>query len=454
MNRGSVLLAAIAGAVAVLVPNGLVAQQNDETEPTYHPFEYADALIEAQQPELACGFLELVYGLDTEVVGALSRLATCTLAMGDPQSGMELMSRALALEPDNEILQQQVVALELAVELAELDQAMLELEAGRAALAAARQEARRAEAARDEMLLAPVIVEEPELPGPLASGGLSVSRVYDSNVNGGTYNDRVVGFGLPLIIDPDSKETGGWATRLNADGSVVIPLDWDNALQLDAGLGATVQDQLHQHSMLNVSGSASWIFGTNVTGGQVRAHAELEWVGGLFEQFAAGLGARGHHEIAPATTLVGGIDATHKMTAKLADRGWAVGGHVGLRHDFAQGLSAGVNLSAERVGVHSPVRSYWKIGADTYVSAVLTDRLGLNLNGGIDIVNFDSGLAMFPDDRKDMRYRLGARLNLAVPELAEGASLYLTYDFSHQQSNHDLFDNNRHVVAVGMHYAF
>lgn len=191
-----------------------------------------------------------------------------------------------------------------------------------------------------------------------------------------------------------------------------------------------------------------------MTGGRIRGHANLDWLGGVFDQFNLGVEANAHHQINQTTTLVGGVDLTHRNTAAASDRGWAARGYTGVQHIFAEGLSGGFNIAVERVSVESPIRSHWKFGPEFYVSAALTDRMGLNLSGGVDFVNFDSRLALFPDDRRDIRYRIGARLDVAVPEIAENMSMQLSYDFSHQQSNHDLFDNNRHVVAVGMRYAF
>ena len=121
---------------------------------------------------------------------------------------------------------------------------------------------------------------------------------------------------------------------------------------------------------------------------------------------------------------------------------------------IADGLTLSANLVAERVGVESSARSYWKLGPEVMVSAALTDSLGLSLSGGVDFVGFDDGLAMFTDSRRDVRYRLGAQLELSLSDLAEGLAVQASYNFSHQQSNHDLFDNNRHVVGVGLSYRF
>lgn len=439
------------------------AQDVAEAEPTYTPFEYADTLMLEQEPELACAYLEFIYGTDTEDVGALTRLANCKLALGEPATSQVLIERAMAIEPDNAAIRQQAELIDIAAEVAQLQDTVREIEALQTEVAELKRTRPAApppaRPAPPPVVVEPAVVAEPlvveaDLPGPLASGSVSMSRLYDSNINAGTYHESIVVLGLPMIVDPASKEFGGWATRLNADGSVVVPLDWENGLQINGGLSATLFDQHPDRNRVGISGAASWIIGTTITGGRIRGHADLDWVGGMFEQFNVGVETSGHHQISASTRLVGVVDVTRRNTAAAADRGWAVRPQVGIEHVFADGMTGGINIVAERVSAESAVRSFWSIGPEVFVSAALTDRLGLNLNGGIELVNFDSGLAMFPDSRQDVRYRLGARLELAVPELAENLSLQLRYDFSHQQSNHDLFDTQRHVIAAGLRYNF
>lgn len=445
---------------SLLVTSAALAQDAADEEPVYTPFEYADTLMLDQQPELACAYLEFIYGPDTENVGALGRLATCKLALGEPAVSRSLIDRALAIEPDNAALKQQSALIDMAASVASLQETAAEIAALDAEIAEldrpvpppVRQP--RPAAPPQPLVVAEPVVIEPELPGPLASGSVSMNRHYDSNINGGTYNDTIIGFGLPMIVDPGSKEIGGWGTRLGADGSVIIPLDWENGLQLNGGLTATIFDEHPDRNQFGILGDASWIIGTTATGGRVRGHADLDWVGGLFEQFNVGIEASGHHQVSPATTLVGVVDVTRRNTAEVSDRGWAVGAQAGIEHVFADGLIGGLNILAERVSAESPIRSYWTIGSEAFVSAALTDRLGLRLSGGIELVQFDSGLAMFPGNRQDVRYRLGTQLNLAVPELSESMSVHVRYDFSLQQSNHDIFDTRRHVLAAGLRYAF
>lgn len=443
----------------LLLTSAVRAQDAMNDEPTYSPFEYADTLMLDQQPELACQYLEFIYGVDTDNVGALARLASCKLALGEIDVSRNLMDRALAIEPDNVALQRQSELIDMGAAVSRLWEARAEVDALEAEIAELSQPAPAPPPVREAPPPPPVavaepIIVEPELPGPLASGSVAMTRLYDSNINGGTYNDTIIGFGLPMIVDPGSKEIGDWGTRLNADGSIVIPLDWENGLQLSGAIKATIFDQHSDRNRFGASGDVSWIIGTTVTGGRVRGHVDLDWVGGMFEQFNVGVETSGHHQIGQSARLVGVVDVTRRNTATAADRGWAVRSEAGVEHVFTDGLSGGIKIVAERVGAESPVRSYLSVGPEMFISAALTDRLGLNLSGGLDLVNFDSGLVMFPDDRRDLRYRLGAQLTLAVPELAEKLSVHVRYDFSHQQSNHDLFDTRRHVLAAGIKYTF
>ena len=450
-----VAMAALSGAaMSVSVP--LFAQETARISNGSAAYEYADALMAQGQPELACVFVEEVYGLDTQDVGALSRLAGCMLLLGDPTESRGFIDRALALEPDNETLLQQARMIEVAEGLLEVEEKARQLQASEAELAAINVVP--PPPARAASRAAPVVVEpvavEPELPGPLSSGRVALSRVYDSNVSGGVYHDTITAWGLPFIVDPASKATADWATRLSADGSVIVPLDWENALEIGGGIGVTIHDAQRSYDRVGAALSASWILGTNVTGGRVRAHGELDWVGGLFEQFATGVEVSGHKQLVPGTTLVGLVDVTRRNNANRAEQGWAIRSQAGIRHVIADGLTLSANLVAERVGVESSARSYWKLGPEVMVSAALTDSLGLSLSGGVDFVGFDDGLAMFTDSRRDVRYRLGGQLELSLSDLAEGLAVQASYNFSHQQSNHDLFDNNRHVVGVGLSYRF
>lgn len=457
MNSRSLITLAFAGAFTFSIASAGLGQDQEPQQDAPSAYAYADALMQQGEPELACVLISEVYGLETREVGALSRLAGCMLVLGDPEESKRFIDRALEVDPDNETLKAQAETIELALELIELEKAAKQFEATQAEVAALRAAAQQPRPAPRPIALAPVVapvVVEPVLPDPLASGRISVSGVYDSNINGGTYHDTVTAMGLPMMVDSNSKEVGGWGIRLSADGSVIIPVDWENGLELTGGIHSTIYGRHSGHDKLSVSSDLSWIVGTNITGGRVRGHGNLEWIGGLFDQFSIGLDVSGHHQIAQGTTLHGGIDVTHRNNANSFDTGWAVRGNAGIRHLIANGISVGASIAAERVAVQSPIRSHWKIGPELSVSATITERLGLTLAGGVDFVNFDSGLAMFVGDRVDTRYRVGARLSYALPEIAQGMTLNASYDFTHQQSNHDIYDNNKHVIAVGLSYNF
>jgi hypothetical protein len=393
----------------------LVSAQEQSAEPAVERkisvYGLADALIKESQPEAACALIEQVYGLDTEDVGALRRLGTCMLAMGRAHESLALLERAKKLLPDDADLLAQVEISEAVVALAELMLAMEEVQPIEAASPnIVAQQVQRIPAVPPTQTAQPVevvdVVAEPPLPGPMPSG------------------------------------------------RVVVPLDWENAIAVDAGLAGSLQDHEHDESRLDLFLSSAWITGTNVTGGQVRAHTDLSWVAGLYEGLSIGLEGSAHHMISDSTTLIGSVDVAHRFRAFADDAGWAVNGKVGVRHVLSPEVQIGANVLGERLAVSSAARSYWRTGAELYVNAARTDTLGLNLNAGVDLVGFDGSIALFTDQRSDVRWRAGGSLNWSLAEIAPGLSTQASYSFSHQQSNQDLYDTNRHLANVSLSYAF
>lgn len=418
----------------------------------------ADALLANGEAEAACALMLHAYGAETEDAGALMRLANCTLALGRPQESLAYLQRASANDPGNAGLSEQVAILEAAAILAELAVAVQAQEQLQATLDDAPRPAALAAPALPSAGVVDVAAvtepDEPALPGPQVSGRVSLQRLFNSNVNGGTYNDSFTGLGLPLVVAPGSKEQSDWLTRIGADGSVTVPLDWTNAVQVNAGFSGTLHDVRKTQSRLDLFLSGAWITGTNQTGLRVGPHADLSWVDGLYDRLAIGAEASAHHKIGPDTTLVGAFDATHRWHANASETGWALEGSAGIRHVLSPQVTVGANLVAGRVTANSALRAYWRLGPEVYVNAALTDRLGLNLNAGVDFAVFDGSLALFTGQREDVRYRAGASLNWALPEIADGLALQASYSFTHQQSNQDLYDTNRHLAAVSLSYAF
>lgn len=459
MRAFSVKSAALA--LAVLAGSASMVHAQDwqpevvAEETTISVYGLTDALLAEGEAEAACALIEQVYGPDTDDLGALTRLANCNLAQGRPGESVALLERAQTLYPDQAELVEQTEMARIALTLAELVTAVAEVERLEAeASGAARPPAPLPRVPLPEPEPEQIAETEPELPGPQTFGRVSLQRVFNSNVNGGTYNDSFVGLGLPLVVAPESQEQAGWATRVSVDGSVLIPLDWINAVQINAGAAGTLQDVHSAHSRLDLMLSAGWITGTNVTGGQVRPHVELNWVGGLYEGLSLGVEGSAHHQISDSTVLTGSLDVAHRFQTNAADAGWATTGRVGVRHTISPQLQAGANLVAERVAVGSAARSYWRMGPEVYVNAALTEELGLNINAGLDFVGFDGSIALFAGQRADMRLRAGVSLNWSLAHIAEGLSMQSSYSFSHQQSNQDLYDTNRHLATVSLSYAF
>lgn len=449
------------GLAVMLTSLGAVAGQDNvpAADETVSAYSLADVLLANDDAAAACALIEHVYGADTDDLGALLRLANCSLAQQKPHEGLTFLQRASVVDPDNAALQEQMLILEAAIGLADLSVAVQEQARLEAALAALPSPAAVPPPPRLAAIPQPpapelVQVAEPDLPPPQFSGNASLQRFYNSNVNGGTYNNSFIGFGLPLVVLPGAKETADWGTRIGVDGSVLVPLDWRNAVQLDAGLSGTLYDVQSSYSRLDAMLAGGWITGTNQMGAVLRPHADLSWVNGLYDRLALGLEASGHLQLAPATTLVGSVDVSHRWQAEASHTGWLVGGSIGIRQVVADGVTIGGNLVAERVAATGTAQSYWRMGPELYVNAVLTDRLGLNLNAGVDFVGFDGSLPIFPTARTDMRYRAGASLNWALPDIAEGLSLRASYSYALQHSNQGLYDTSRHLATLALGYAF
>jgi len=412
-------------------------------------YELADALLADGRADASCRLLVAVYGAGTSDIGALIRLADCAFAQGDAEQSLAYLRRASVGDRGNAALREQVMILEMAAVLADLAM-VAQLEEQPAPTVVAVVPAAQSQPAA-------VIVHdaaEPDLPGPQWSGRATLQRSYNSNVNGGTYNSTFMAVGLPLAVAPTSRERADWMTRLGVDGRLLVPLDWRNALQVDAGVSGTIYDTETSLARLDLNLAGTWITGTNETGARVRPHADLSWVDGLYDRLTLGVEAGGHHRIAANTMLVGSVDVTHRWDANAAEAGWVVNGSTGVRQFLTPDLTLGANVVLERVAAQAASRAYWRVGPEIYVDAALTDRLGLNLNAGVDFVGFDGSVALFATPREDVRYRAGASLTWALPELAEGLSVQASYRFSHQQSNQDIYDANTHLASVTLAYSF
>lgn len=444
--------------LAILASAGMAVGQDSapatgEGEASVSTYALADAFLANGEAAAACTLVGHVYGLDTDDPGALLRLASCSLALERPRESLAYLQRVSALDPDDSLLQQQILTMETAIALADLTAAVREQERLEAALA---ETARRIAEASVVVPPSPAVlpVAEQPLPPPQFSGRASLQRFFNSNVNSGTYNDSFIGLGLPLTVAPAAKETADWGTRIGVDGSVIVPLDWRNAVQFNAALAGTVYDVESSHSRVDALLSGGWITGTNQAGAVLRPHLGLGWVDGIYDRLAIGLEASGHLQIAPATTLVGSVDATHRWQHNALETGWLVGGSLGIRRVVAPGVSVGGNVLAERAVLAGTAQSYWRVGPEVYVNAALTDTISLNLNAGVDFVGFDGSLPIFPTAREDVQYRVGTSLNWALPEIAEGLSLQASYSFSQQQSNQGLYDTHRHLTTLSLGYAF
>jgi len=434
----------------VLLASGLGPANGQGLMPLHEnmsAYELADALLADGQADASCRLLVAVYGADTSDIGALIRLADCAFAQGDSEKSLAYLRRASVGDPGNAALREQVMILELAAVLADLAVvAQLEEKPTPTVVAAW-------PAAQPASVIVPVAAE-PDLPGPQWSGRASLQRSFNSNVNGGTYNSTFMALGLPLVVAPTSRERADWTTRLGVDGRLLVPLDWRNALQVDAGVSGTIYDTETSLARLDFNLSGAWISGTNETGARVRPHADLSWVDGFYDRLTLGVESGGHHRIAANTMLVGSVDATHRWDTNAAEAGWVVNGSAGIRQFLTPDLTLGANVVLERVAAQAASRAYWRVGPEIYVDAALTDRLGVNLNAGVDFVGFDGSVALFATPREDVRYRVGASLTWALPELAEGLSVQASYRFSHQQSNQDIYDTNTHLASVTLAYSF
>jgi hypothetical protein len=428
----SVSLAQDQGAVATVPGNVTV-------------YELADALLADGEADLACAFVDGAYGPDTEDLGALSRLGNCLMGQERLEESLIVLERAVLLHPDETVLAEQLTLARVALALRE---AMNEPEQRVAQVSQARPVAAPAPA------MPPEPPPVPELPGPIFSGQARLERIYSNNVNGGTYADSFIGFGLPLTVGVDSKEKAGASTRIAVDGGLLVPLDWENAIKLDAGIVANIQDVHGNLSRFDLDLAGAWITGTNLLGGQIRPHADLAWIGGLYEGVTVGLEGSGHAMVSDRTTLTGKVDVAHRFRDQAADEGWVISGKIGVRHAVTAELQVGANLLAERVALGSAARSYWLGGAEVYLDAALTEALTLNVNAGVDLVGFDGMIAMFASPRNDARWRAGANLVWSLAHITPGLSMQASYNYSAQQSDQDLFVTRRHVGTVGLRYAF
>jgi len=413
----------------LLLSAGLSAPVAAQSAGTINGVELAEALLVAGDPAKACIVLDVVYGEATRDLDALLAYAECRQQLGDFAGASAFYRRVLTQQPQADIVADRVELLDEA-------DAQLEMALAQAVSAAT----------------SPV-------PPPRLSGSVSLNRFYDSNVNGGTSSSTVdavfAGVPLALTIAPDAKGVADSGTAIAGTINYLLPLDQANALAFRATGSASLLDEQHSESRADLGLGLGYLHGGPgySLGLDLNGSVTLDQDG--LDRATLGLDGQANWLLTDATTLsaTAGVARRHVVGSD-ANSQWATYAGLGVVHRVTDDITAGARLVASRAAAGSASNSNWGIGPELFIQARLGEDLSVGLNYGISRLAYDDTIALFTDDRVDIRQQIGVALTYDLDALAPNLALNAAYSYSVTDSNIALYDSDRHQVSVGLSYRF
>jgi tetratricopeptide (TPR) repeat protein len=448
MRNTHLLAAALSAALAL----PLLANAAEAATGKVDPLALATVLIEHGEAAKACTLLDVVYGTRTANARALYLMGECRLSQGQAAKAATFYERALRQQPKAVGIRAKLVGVYIRLGRTETARKLL------AAAPAADP------GNRSAIVLADLV--KTNQPGVVAvkppknwSGEVSLSRLYDSNANGGSIAstvDAIIG-GVPLTLDisPSSKAKPDWGTVFSANGSTVQPLDAHYGLILRGDVSATIYDDESDYSRQSIGAGAGLLYRDPRLTWSVLPNVRYSWQGGDPDELIAAVDGRINYRITQQLSITGAAQAGYASVPFDHDRdSWIGLAAAGLDYAFNPAVRGGVQIVARRSAGEMATEANTGIGPEVYLSAALTDMLTFDASYSFTHVEYDESLAVFPTGRRDNRQTVSVGLNLDLSQWQQGLSAFARYNYVHTDSTVALYTSDRHLVAAGLRYRF
>lgn len=408
--------------VPLLLLAGLCTPAMAQATAPINGAELANALLAAGDPAKACIVLDVVYGASTRDLDALLAYAECRQRQGDFAGASAFYRRVLQIESQATPIRERVAIL-------------------------------------DQAATGPLVGTNAARPAPQLSGSVSLGRFHDSNVNGGTSSSTVdtvfAGVPLALTIAPDAKGMADSGTAIAGSINYLMPLDEANALTMRASGTASLLDQVHTESQTEfglvlgyLHGGPGYSMGLEASGSLTLDHQGLS-------RGALGLDGRANWDLGGDTTLSASAGiARRTVVGSEANSLWASYAGLGVIHHVTDDITAGARLVASRAAAGSASNSYWGLGPELFVETKLGDDLSVEFTYGVSRLAYDDTIALFANDRVDIRQQFGVALTYDLDALSPNLALNAAYTYSVTASNIALYDSSRHQVSIGLSFRF
>lgn len=290
-------------------------------------------------------------------------------------------------------------------------------------------------------------------------GGVSLSRIYDSNINSGsganTFDAIIAGTLLKLNVAAAAKGKPGWGTELGGQASYMHVLDADNALVLSGDVGLTIYDAQSRYNRLDAALGAGLVQRAQNLTWSVTPNMRLVWQDDALAQAGFYVDGRIQMALDAQAVLLGfgklGYTIVPEETNISAVSGLAGGG---FEYRLSDGVVLGAHLALERNGAAAVTQSFTEISARLFAKARLTDSLTLDLSYGYSYAAYDQTAPVFPTGRRDGEHEFSTGLVQDLSGWKDGLTLSARYRYQNVDSTLDFYDRDRHVVTTSVRYRF
>ena len=282
----------------------------------------------------------------------------------------------------------------------------------------------------------------------------------DTNINNATSAEQVdllvsPNNRQPFTLNPDARARSGLGLVGSFSGGLRIKQSERLALLIDGDGQFThyANDDFDDYVFQLAVGPERKLSAASTV--SLQAVGLQRWYGGKTAQQQAGVKA-GFQSLLDKGQRIGvQVDVRH-TDSSFGDsyKGWQYSGYATYERVVMRTMIASASVFARREALHADALSNTETGFNLGIGGELPHGMNAGLSGGLSYADYDGPIQLFSDyPRHDFRANIRAYLGSRAIRIL-GFSPSVTYTFTHNGSNYDLYASDRHRIRFALAHYF